>query len=183
MCAMCPCSASDLPPPSPFRPSASSAWHPHPLASANSARGGGGGGPFSGGGPGGSGTSGSGTSGSGSGGGGGGGGSGSGSGGGMGGSTPAMLSISPSRLRQISDPSTKLLNTLHKIIYISQLPPGEERDGARAVVERYKRALFSGTAGFSAARRLCVLQFFSLFKNYCFYYYTHILKNLIVCIP
>ena len=32
-----------------------------------------------------------------------------------------MLSISPSRIREIADPMTRMLNQLHKILFISQL--------------------------------------------------------------
>jgi NIMA (never in mitosis gene a)-related kinase len=56
-----------------------------------------------------------------------------------------MLSISPSRIREIHDPMTRILNQLHKILFISQLPPSMEGElsGERALVEKYKRELFS----------------------------------------
>ena len=56
-----------------------------------------------------------------------------------------MLSISPSRIREIHDPMTRILNQLHKILFISQLPPSMEGELSyeRALIERYKRELFS----------------------------------------
>ncbi len=48
------------------------------------------------------------------------------------------------------DPVTQLLNQLHKIVYLTQLPPdmAERPDHARfrRAVERYKRALFARRA-------------------------------------
>ena len=40
---------------------------------------------------------------------------------------------------------TLLLKQLHKLIFVTQLPPNVERDPNRAYVERYKRELFSGS--------------------------------------
>ena len=56
-----------------------------------------------------------------------------------------MLSISPNRIREIHDPCSRILNQLHKILFISQLPPsmGGELSAQRQVIEKYKRALFS----------------------------------------
>jgi len=56
-----------------------------------------------------------------------------------------MLSISPNRIREINDPCSRILNQLHKILFISQLPPSMEGElsAQRQVVEKYKRALFS----------------------------------------
>lgn len=79
------------------------------------------------------------------------------------------LTISSSRVRQISDPIMHMLHILHKIIFITQvgsfkpplavgpksgsasdlplhpcqLPPALGNDPARQVIETYKRALFS----------------------------------------
>ena len=46
-----------------------------------------------------------------------------------------MLSISPSRIREIHDPCSRILNQLHKILFISQLPPsmGGELSAERQV--------------------------------------------------
>lgn len=52
------------------------------------------------------------------------------------------LTISNRRVRQISDPITQMLHTLHKIIYISQLPPTLNPNPKRRIIERFKRALF-----------------------------------------
>ena len=56
-----------------------------------------------------------------------------------------MLSISPNRIREIHDPCSRILNQLHKILFIAQLPPSMEGEASahRQVIERYKRALFS----------------------------------------
>ncbi|PVD29855.1 hypothetical protein C0Q70_09112 [Pomacea canaliculata] len=55
----------------------------------------------------------------------------------------AMLTISPNRLREISDPILQMLHQLHKIVYITQLPPTLEPNSNRFMIEQYKRALFS----------------------------------------
>ncbi|KNC51184.1 NEK/NEK10 protein kinase [Thecamonas trahens ATCC 50062] len=55
----------------------------------------------------------------------------------------STLSISPSRVRAIDDPITQMLNQLHKLVYITQLPPTANRDPRRTIVEKYKRALFA----------------------------------------
>ena len=57
-----------------------------------------------------------------------------------------MLSISPSRIREIHDPCSLILMQLHKILFISQLPPSLEGDGQaaeRQAIDKYKRELFS----------------------------------------
>ncbi|CAI9735694.1 serine/threonine-protein kinase Nek10-like [Octopus vulgaris] len=55
----------------------------------------------------------------------------------------ATVTISPSRVRQISDPILQMLHPLHKIIYITQLPPPLQPNGRRRIIEQFKRALFS----------------------------------------
>lgn len=55
----------------------------------------------------------------------------------------ATLSISPRKVRQINDPISQILNQLHKIIFITQLPPTLSPNPERRIVERFKRALFS----------------------------------------
>ena len=50
-----------------------------------------------------------------------------------------MLTISPHFVRPISDQCELLLKQLHKLIFVTQLPPNLERDANRAYVERYKR--------------------------------------------
>ncbi|XP_076465974.1 serine/threonine-protein kinase Nek10-like [Babylonia areolata] len=54
----------------------------------------------------------------------------------------AMLTISPNRLREISDPILQMLHQLHKMVYITQLPPTLEPNPHRHMIEQYKRALF-----------------------------------------
>ncbi|KAK7477969.1 hypothetical protein BaRGS_00030798 [Batillaria attramentaria] len=55
----------------------------------------------------------------------------------------AMLTISPNRLREISDPILQMMHQLHKIVFITQLPPTLEPNPNRHMIEQYKRALFS----------------------------------------
>ena len=55
----------------------------------------------------------------------------------------SKLTISPDRVRQISDPIQDMLHQLHKLIYICQLPPTLAHDPKRRVIERFKRALFA----------------------------------------
>ena len=54
-----------------------------------------------------------------------------------------MLSISMNRIREINDPCSRILNQLHKILFVSQLPPTTSLSFERAIVEKYKHALFS----------------------------------------
>uniref|UniRef100_A0A8C6SRL4 Protein kinase domain-containing protein n=1 Tax=Neogobius melanostomus TaxID=47308 RepID=A0A8C6SRL4_9GOBI len=59
------------------------------------------------------------------------------------GSTLAGLCVSPSKVRQIDDPVNRLLLQLHKILFITQLPPAPPQDSKRHLVERFKKALFN----------------------------------------
>ncbi|XP_072042766.1 serine/threonine-protein kinase Nek10-like [Amphiura filiformis] len=58
-------------------------------------------------------------------------------------SAAATLTISPRKVRQISDPVLKMLHVIHKIIFICQLPPTLSPNPRRRVIERFKKALFS----------------------------------------
>eukprot|EP00795_Rhopilema_esculentum_P013959 gene13959-4919_t len=58
-------------------------------------------------------------------------------------SATATLSISPRKVRQINDPILQFLNQLHKIVYITQLPPPLTPNPQRRVIEQFKRSLFS----------------------------------------
>lgn len=53
------------------------------------------------------------------------------------------LTISQHRVRQISDPILQMLHQLHKILYITQLPPTLKPHMKRRMIERFKRALFA----------------------------------------
>lgn len=93
-------------------------------------------------------------------------------------SRSAMLSISPNRIREINDPASLLLNQLHKLLFVCQLPPALAANHVRAramraspgpladprppwavlplhraqdrhLIERYKRLLFSHRPGAS----------------------------------
>ncbi|XP_048237261.1 serine/threonine-protein kinase Nek10-like [Haliotis rufescens] len=55
----------------------------------------------------------------------------------------ATLAISPNRLREISDPIIQMLHQLHKIIYVTQMPPTLCPNSKRRMIEQFKRALFS----------------------------------------
>uniref|UniRef100_A0A4W6G433 Serine/threonine-protein kinase Nek10 n=1 Tax=Lates calcarifer TaxID=8187 RepID=A0A4W6G433_LATCA len=57
-------------------------------------------------------------------------------------SVSAGICVSQKKLRQIDDPSQRLLVQLHKIIYISQLPPAPHHNIKRRVIERFKKSLF-----------------------------------------
>ncbi|KAM9782542.1 serine/threonine-protein kinase Nek10 [Neosynchiropus ocellatus] len=54
----------------------------------------------------------------------------------------AGISVSQKKLRQIDDPVNRLLLQLHKLLFITQLPPAPQRDDRRRAVERFKKALF-----------------------------------------
>uniref|UniRef100_A0A3B3YGV1 Protein kinase domain-containing protein n=2 Tax=Poecilia mexicana TaxID=48701 RepID=A0A3B3YGV1_9TELE len=59
-------------------------------------------------------------------------------------SRPGSLGIcvSQRKLRQIDDPIQRLLVQLHKIIFITQLPPAPNYNMKRRLVERFKKSLF-----------------------------------------
>jgi len=58
-------------------------------------------------------------------------------------SATATLSISPRKVRQINDPILQFLNQLHKIIFITQLPPPLTANPQRRIIDQFKRSLFS----------------------------------------
>uniref|UniRef100_A0A8D0HCM8 NIMA related kinase 10 n=1 Tax=Sphenodon punctatus TaxID=8508 RepID=A0A8D0HCM8_SPHPU len=55
----------------------------------------------------------------------------------------AGIAVSQRKVRQISDPIQQILIQLHKIIYITQLPPALNCNLKRRVIERFKKSLFS----------------------------------------
>ena len=55
--------------------------------------------------------------------------------------------VSAESVRPISDQCELLLKQMHKLIFITQLPPPPRRDNRRLCIERYKRELFSGQGG------------------------------------
>ncbi|XP_050016465.1 serine/threonine-protein kinase Nek10 isoform X1 [Alexandromys fortis] len=55
----------------------------------------------------------------------------------------AGIAVSQRKVRQISDPIQQILLQLHKVIYITQLPPALHHDLKRRVIERFKKSLFS----------------------------------------
>ncbi|KAM4736540.1 serine/threonine-protein kinase Nek10, partial [Anableps anableps] len=52
------------------------------------------------------------------------------------------ICVSQKKLRQIDDPIQRLLVQLHKIIFITQLPPASHYNIKRRLVERFKKSLF-----------------------------------------
>ncbi|XP_074508974.1 serine/threonine-protein kinase Nek10 [Sebastes fasciatus] len=54
----------------------------------------------------------------------------------------AGICVSQKKVRQIDDPIQRLLVQLHKIIYITQLPPAPHHSIKRRVIERFKKSLF-----------------------------------------
>ncbi|TMS11202.1 Serine/threonine-protein kinase Nek10 [Larimichthys crocea] len=54
----------------------------------------------------------------------------------------AGICVSQKKVRQIDDPIQRLLVQLHKIIYVTQLPPAPHHNIKRRVVERFKKSLF-----------------------------------------
>ncbi|XP_077159015.1 serine/threonine-protein kinase Nek10 isoform X3 [Paroedura picta] len=55
----------------------------------------------------------------------------------------AGIAVSQRKVRQISDPIQQILIQLHKIIYITQLPPTLHCNLKRRIIERFKKSLFS----------------------------------------
>ncbi|XP_066571835.1 serine/threonine-protein kinase Nek10 [Amia ocellicauda] len=54
----------------------------------------------------------------------------------------AGIAVSQRKVRQISDPIQRILIQLHKIIYITQLPPALHHNFKRRAIERFKKSLF-----------------------------------------
>ncbi|XP_028927181.2 serine/threonine-protein kinase Nek10 isoform X2 [Ornithorhynchus anatinus] len=54
----------------------------------------------------------------------------------------AGIAVSQRKVRQISDPIQQILTQLHKVIYITQLPPALHHNLKRRVIERFKKSLF-----------------------------------------
>uniref|UniRef100_A0AAQ5Y7X9 NIMA-related kinase 10 n=1 Tax=Amphiprion ocellaris TaxID=80972 RepID=A0AAQ5Y7X9_AMPOC len=52
------------------------------------------------------------------------------------------ICVSQKKLRQIDDPIQRLLVQLHKIVYITQLPPAPHHNIKRRLIERFKKSLF-----------------------------------------
>ncbi|OXB77746.1 UNVERIFIED_CONTAM: hypothetical protein H355_013134 [Colinus virginianus] len=55
----------------------------------------------------------------------------------------AGIAVSQRKVRQISDPVQQILIQLHKIIFITQLPPALQCNLKRRIIERFKKSLFS----------------------------------------
>lgn len=56
---------------------------------------------------------------------------------------PMKVQIKPANVKKILDPTLPLFNTLHKLIYLTQIPPGLKKDSRRSMVESFKHWLFS----------------------------------------
>ncbi|KAL0984816.1 hypothetical protein UPYG_G00147330 [Umbra pygmaea] len=62
----------------------------------------------------------------------------------------AAICVSQRRVRQIDDPTQRILVQLHKIIYITQLPPALQHCVKRRAIERFKKSLFqSGSSPYN----------------------------------
>uniref|UniRef100_A0A8B9VTP7 Serine/threonine-protein kinase Nek10 n=1 Tax=Anas zonorhyncha TaxID=75864 RepID=A0A8B9VTP7_9AVES len=57
--------------------------------------------------------------------------------------TSTGIAVSQRKVRQINDPVQQILIQLHKIIFITQLPPALQCNLKRRVIERFKKSLFS----------------------------------------
>ncbi|XP_043118026.1 serine/threonine-protein kinase Nek10 isoform X2 [Puntigrus tetrazona] len=55
----------------------------------------------------------------------------------------AGIYLSQRKVRQIDDPNQRLLELLHKIIFITQLPPAPQNSLKQRAVERFKKPLFT----------------------------------------
>ncbi|XP_042662473.1 serine/threonine-protein kinase Nek10 isoform X2 [Tyto alba] len=55
----------------------------------------------------------------------------------------AGIAVAQRKVRQISDPVQQILIQLHKIIFITQLPPALQCNLKRRIIERFKKSLFS----------------------------------------
>ena len=69
-----------------------------------------------------------------------------------------MLSISPNRIREINDPCSRILNQLHKILFISQLPPSMEGELKRlycAITRARHKLVFVETDDATGLARRC----------------------------
>ncbi|XP_053343859.1 serine/threonine-protein kinase Nek10 [Clarias gariepinus] len=61
----------------------------------------------------------------------------------------AGICVSHRKVRQINDPNLRLLELLHKIIFVTQLPPGPQSSFQRRALERFKKSLFQrGSSAF-----------------------------------
>ncbi|KAF5909879.1 serine/threonine-protein kinase Nek10, partial [Clarias magur] len=61
----------------------------------------------------------------------------------------AGICVSHRKVRQINDPNLRLLELLHKIIFVTQLPPGPQSSFPRRALERFKKSLFQrGSSAF-----------------------------------
>lgn len=54
-----------------------------------------------------------------------------------------VVHIKSANLKKVKDPVQPLFQTLHKLVYITQLPPGLQRDVRRSMLESFKHWLFS----------------------------------------
>ncbi|TRY60200.1 hypothetical protein DNTS_006760, partial [Danionella cerebrum] len=55
----------------------------------------------------------------------------------------AGISLPHKKVRQIDDPNQRLLELLHKIIFITQLPPASQNSFKLRAIERFKKPLFT----------------------------------------
>eukprot|EP00794_Sanderia_malayensis_P003149 gene3149-3618_t len=67
-------------------------------------------------------------------------------------SATVTISISPRKVRQINDPIQEMLSQMHKIVFLTQLPPPLAPNPQRRVIEQFKRSLFSPNSNSAALK-------------------------------
>lgn len=55
-----------------------------------------------------------------------------------------VVAVNPVLLKKMKDPLSPLLETLYKLVYLTQLPPGPAPDPRRSRLETFKHWLFAG---------------------------------------
>lgn len=56
---------------------------------------------------------------------------------------PVKVQVKTGNVKKISDPTQPIFQELHKLVYLTQLPPGIKKDPRRSMVESFKHWLFS----------------------------------------
>ena len=51
---------------------------------------------------------------------------------------PVKMQVKPENVKKISDPTQPLFQELHKLIFLTQLPPGIKKDSRKSMVESFK---------------------------------------------
>lgn len=56
---------------------------------------------------------------------------------------PVTMQVKPGNVKRIADPTQALFQELHKMVFLTQLPPGIKKDTRKSMVESFKHWLFS----------------------------------------